>query len=521
MSQSSSPSLGALALAIACLSAACASPSVLPHDTRSLRTQAADAGAASIRVKPLDLSSGEVSLEFEATEAILALSNPTPDALSIHAAFEGTERPAAHREVASLENEALVECGTRPHRKLTSIKPRLSLRGMEEPAPAPTLASTMSFAIDGGEQDALIPVPLATRLYDGAHCVIYLDDRDAAWLSPEAADELGRIFDTRTYPTLTEAFGQEPPHPGDEFNFGQDKTVFVFSRALGEALPGSAGMVDMLDVLHPELVAQAGLHSNYAKMIYMLPSAISPMTPGTMAHEFVHVLFSMKRQAVYGALHGQGGEFGWDPSYYSDDQTFFSEKGMNEGLAELGKFLAGYSPDKLAIAIERIGRFLGNPQRFELLNFDGPAGSNYGGMGLFNTYAYGRSSAFPMNFLTAEATGSAAIAEAAGQDFDGLYRDFTLAMVLDGLGDAVPARYQIPMVNLHTTYDTGGGLMPLRGANDSTSPLVLNAPRPHGVRFTRVHFPKGKGKLTIRGDVQLKASLVLLDPARPQGFLEE
>ena len=512
--------LGALALAAACLTAACATPS-LP-ETRSRQLQALEAGDAAIQVKTLDLASGELSLEIAASEAILALTNPTDLTLNVQAIFEGTERAAA-RQVSALGHASLDECGLRPHRKLPAIKPRLSLRALEEPTPSHSFDATRSFVIGGDDLENPSPIPQARLVYDGAHCVIYLDDRDAAQLSPTDADALGKIFDTRTYPALTAAFGAEPEHPGDTFNFGEDRTVFLFSQALGTSLPGSAGMVDMLDFFHPDLLVDFGIHSNYAKMVYMLPSAISPMTPGTMAHEFVHVLFAMKRQATYGALHGhkEQSAFGWDPSYYLDDQTYFSEKGMNEGLAELGKFIAGYSPSDMPVAVERIGRFLGNPHLFDLLFFDGPAGSNYGGMGLFNSYVYGRNAAFPKNFLTAQGTGSAAIAEAAGIGFDGLYRDFTLAMVLDGLAAPVPNRYQIPMVNLHATYDLGFGLGPLRGANDGTAPVTLHAPRPHGVRFSRVQFPTGKGKLTISGDPQLKASLILLDPARPQGFLED
>lgn len=514
------PTLGALAVATAFLTASCATPSLL--DTRALRTQATDAGAASLRVKPLDLASGELSLEIEASEAILALTNPTGDALMLQAVFEGTER-AASQQVAALGGESLAECGMRPYRPLSGLRPRASLRALDDPAPARSLEKQMPFTFGGDPFDDLTTVPQATRLYDGEHCVIYLDDRDAQWLTREAAEELGRIFDTRTYDTLIAAFGPEAPPPGSDFNYGQDKTIFLFSQGLATSLPGSAGMVDMFDMFRPDLLADFGYHSNYAKMVYLLPNAIGPMTPGTMAHEFVHVLFSMQRQTTYGALHGmqEDSVLGEDPSYVMDDQTFFSEKGMNEGLAELGKFIAGYSPDENALAVERIGRFLGNPMRFDLLNFDGPAGSNYGGMALFNSYVYGRQPAFARNFLTASATGSAAIAEAAALDFEGLYRDFTLAMVLDGRGNHVPPRYQIPMVDLQKTYDLGTGLMPLRGANDSTAPVVLHAPGAHGVRFTRVRFPSGKGKLTIKGDARLKANLVLLDPARPQGFLED
>ena len=194
---------------------------------------------------------------------------------------------------------------------------------------------------------------------------------------------------------------------------------------------------------------------------------------------------------------------------------------MNEGLAELGKFLVGFSSEAHALNAQRIGYFLGNPQISDLLEFYGAAGSNYGEMGLFNSYLFGRDPSFARTFLTATATGSAAIAEAMGTDFPGLFRDFTLALALDGLSPAVPPRYQIPMIDLHKTYDAGTGLLPLRGANDSTAPLVLTAPRPHGVRFTRVRFPNGKGKLTINGDPQLKASLILLNPSRPQGFVED
>jgi hypothetical protein len=392
---------------------------------------------------------------------------------------------------------------------------------MEAPAAPRSLEATMSFTLGDVVPDSTYLVPQATRLYLGEHCAIYLDDRDTDWLTPQAAEELGRIFDTRSYPTLVETFGSEPHRADDDFNYGQDRTIFLFSREVAASNPGAAGMVDMLDTIRPELTAEMGMHSNYAKLVYMLPWAISPLTPGTMAHEFVHVLFSMKRQQAYGETHGEGGAFGTDLSYYMNDQLYFVEMGMNEGLAELGKFLVGYSPDAMPVNADRIGRFLGQPQLLDLLEFEGPAGTQYGGMSLFNSFLYGRNPAFPRNFLTAQATGSAAIAEAMGEDFGSLHRDFTLSLALDGLVPQVPARYQIPMINLHATYDTGTGLIPLRGANDTTAPLVLTAPRPQGSRFTRVRFPSGKGKLTISGSPQLKASLILLKPNRPQGFVED
>ncbi len=510
--------LRALALATACLTAACTAP-FTPQDTRSLKVQVTE--GTSIRLQALDLASGPVSLDLEASEAILALTNPTPETLTVQAAFEGTERPEAQRHVASLGGPPLAECGIRPYRPFASLAPRaprLPIRGMEAPAPSRALEATMSFILGGNESDTSIPVPQATLRYPGTHCAIYVDDRDAEALTPEDAEALGRIFDAQSYDRLVAAFGAEPPNPGDGFNFGQDKTIFLFTEALAESTPGSAGMVDMVDFHRPEVTAQAGLETNYAKMVYMLPSAMGPMTPGTMAHEFVHVLFALKRLTTYADVHAGGGGFGWNPAYYLDDTTYFAELGMNEGLAELGKFIAGYAPDDLGIAVERIGYFLGNPQLFDLLNFHGAAGANYGGMSLFNSYLYGLDPTFPQRFLTAEATGSEAIAEAMGKDFPGLYRDFTLAMALDGMSPLVPSRYQIPMVDLHKTYAVGAGLQPLRGANDSSAPLVLNAPRPHGVRFTRVRFPSGKGKLTLSGDPRLKASLIVLKEGNPPGF---
>ena len=515
MTTRKSPSLRALALAIACLTAACTAP-LSPQDSRALRTQAA--GGDSIRVKSLAVTPEGMTLDIEASEAILALTNPTSTPLSVRAHFDGTA-PASQRQVASLSKETHAECGFKPYRKL-KLPARPALRTLEEPQAPRELKDAMPFVLATLDQTGTLPVPQATRLYDGKHCVIYLDDRDAEWLSPEEAEELGRKFDNETYPTLTATFGAELPHPGDDFNYGQDRVIVLVTRELAGSLPNAAGMVDTLDFLHPALTAQYGVHSNYAKMIYLLPSA-SNLPAATMAHEFVHVLFAQHRLKTYGEHHGNGGTFGQDPSYYLDDQTLFSELPMNEGLAELGKFIAGYSPEATPVYADRIAKFLGNPQLYAFHQLHGPGGSNYGGMSLVNSFLYGRDAAFPRKFLTAEATASEAISEALGQDFTAFYRDFTLALALDGMSAQVPSRYQIPMVDLHATYQKETSLVPLRGANDSNAPLVLTAPRPYGVRFTRVRFPSGKGKLTISGSPELKASVILLDPSRPQGFVED
>lgn len=473
---------------------------------------------SSITIKPLVFDDKGVAVaDFEASEAILAsvnLGNP-PERFAY--AFRDAAQASTTATTQSLTGHSCASLATLDHLQGPLLPRRYRTQALT-PSVGDTLALWTTFLYP--EQTEI----QAKCAYVGQHCYILVDTRAESSALAASAAKLGEAFDNQIYPTDTQVFGADPPgRASDNFNGGQDRVFIVLSPDVGGADQTTLGVVTAVDLLAVE-------GSNYAKVLYLNSAIDLENALPTMAHEFTHILFNANRLVAHSRATGNYLPLGQDAGYINSS-AHQEEKWLNEGSAMLALLVNGYTPEAgTSLILEHLVGFLERPEDFDLTSFNqislqNPTGGpmdNYGGSALFMAYAHGLDPDFVKRVQTTTATGTAAVTAAMssnGRDFNQTLQDFSLALVLDGLSSKIPARYQIPYVNLQQDY---GFPYAFRGPNASTVPVGVLAPRRYGVRYTRVLFPNGKGHLQVgtSSPGTYRGNLILLRSAEEDTFTD-
>ena len=276
---------------------------------------------------------------------------------------------------------------------------------------------------DGDVASASNYLAVAGRLRAvGSRVQVYVDPDDRDAVGPELLRDVVETFDGRVFPLAARTIGQAQDVDGD----GRF-TVFLsgwLTRLAGgrHAVDGFVRCAD----LDPEMAAP---FSNHGDMMYLSTAmAPGPHLRTVMAHEYTHaVTFSARAFPRTGAgADGPGpDEEGW----------------LDEAIAHLVEDMHGFSRTNLDY---RVSAFLSQPERYRLVVDDYYAADlfrghgNRGGTYLFLRWCADRYGPGLLPALIAsDRRGVANLEAATGAAFEGLYRDWSVALYLTGFDPSV------------------------------------------------------------------------------------
>jgi immune inhibitor A len=353
-----------------------------------------------------------------------------------------------------------------PDLDLYALAQRLVLK-RQEPIPRLLPLPTESYKERDKDTFNVTDIP-AGRVYQVSatlhlitdHAYWYVDDH--ATFDTEALMDSAKVFEEKIHPRIT--------------------------KVLGSYTTSEAGGPARLSILHTPLQGVAGYyssgdqypvqvksHSNQRQMLYMDTSSIalgSDSYLGTLAHEFTHAI-----------------------QYWADPTE---DTWVNEGLAEFGRSIAGYSP-----AFE--ASFLSSPQTSLTVwpvSLGGTA-AHYGAASLFMDYLADRYGVESLRFLVEEPANSTRGVDAylrkvdAGKSFQNIFSDWIVANYLNDPAGGIFS-YQSRNVRI-----TGGEVVTATGTTTHQVPQ-------YGTVY--LDLSSLTPRITIRFLGQKDASLFAQDP---------
>ena len=384
-----------------------------------------------------------------ATVAPTPLSTPTPT--NIPTAVP-TSTPTA-------TPTPVVDRSLPPDRDLFALAQRLVLKSQDS---IPRVVNPEPVIYQEGRKDRFnVTEILARQVYQvtatlqlvSGHAYWYVDDN--VGFEMDALEESARVYEEEIYPRVTQVFGTEMVP-------GVDNDVHL--TILHTPLRGVAGYYSSVD----EYPTQVHRYSNQREMIYIDTSALalnSRSYLGTLAHEFTHAI-----------------QFRVDPT----EDTW-----INEGLAEMGRKIAGYTP------VFR-NSFLASPSVSLTLWPEVSTASipHYGGSSLFMDYLaqhYGTENLLLLLEEQADGTqGVEAYLATVGADksFRELFADWVVANYLD---DPEGGVYSYPAGDIRST------VLETIGAPMEVSDL---APQ-YGARYYDLRLEAPRVSVTFQGQREI------------------
>lgn len=343
---------------------------------------------------------------------------------------------------------------TPPNRDLYDLTQRLRSGGLPpigggSPAPAAHQVGDRQ-VFWAMNLDTYTPFTVTAVLrYAGAHTLFYFDE--SVPIDQGVVEQAARDFEERVYPVIRRYFGREPPRGLD----GDPRLTILHAR-----IPGVAGYFSAADG-YPKFINR---YSNERTMVYVNVDALRPGTQAylsVLAHEFTHAV----------QFHEHWAEDGW----------------IQEGLAELGSFLAGFQP-------RSADAFLADPdvQLNQWPEQPAAAGRNYGAAYLFFRYLFGHYGGFGriIDYMRQGGRGIGGInayLRPFGAEFEGVFLDWTVANLLGRRND----RYGYP------DYDAGVRTLTRLAPGDTYKGRVSQL----GARYFEISSP-GNYRLVFNGAVE-------------------
>jgi immune inhibitor A len=309
---------------------------------------------------------------------------------------------------------------TPPDRDLYALTQRLVLRFTE---PIPRVVNAQSPNYQQGRKDTFSVLNIVTNQVYPVSATLQLVTDHAYWymgddvaFSMQNLEKSARLYEERIRPRIVQVFGEELI-PGVD----NDTRLTI----LHAPLSGLAGYFSSTD----EYPTQVHPSSNQREIIYIDTSFLELNTReylGTLAHEFTHAV------------------------HFRADRT--EDTWVNEGLAEMGRELAGYRSSFRS-------SYLSSTQASLVLWSDNPSSNmpNYGGASLFMEYLaqqYGLDSLrLLMNEGADSIQGVQAYLEAveAQRDFRQVFADWIVANYLDDPDDTAYG-YVDQNIQVHGAY---------------------------------------------------------------------
>jgi hypothetical protein len=264
-------------------------------------------------------------------------------------------------------------------------------------------------------------LPVAGQLRAvGYRVQVYVDSRDVDVVRPEVLRDLVATFDDAVFPIAARTFGQARDVDGDG-RFTVLMSSWLTRLAGGRhAVDGFVRGADFDPRLGPPF-------GNRCDMMYLSTAlGAGPYLRTILAHEYTHaVTFSTKALSATGV--GSSGRVGVE-----------EEGWLDEALAHLVEDLHGFSRSNLDY---RVSAFLSQPEQYRLVVEDYYAADlfrshgNRGGTYLFLRWCVDR---FGPELIPAlirsDRRGTANLEFATGMTFADLYRQWSTALYLSGLG---------------------------------------------------------------------------------------
>ena len=355
-----------------------------------------------------------------------------------------------------------------PDRDLYALAQRLHLKSG---VPIPRVLNPIPVSYAEGREDTFFVIDTArqqvytvtaTLLLVSEHAYWYIDHRLPVAL--KALQEVARIFEAEIYPSVTRLFGTEAV-PGVD----NDRHLTI----LHTPLSGTAGYFSSSD----EYPTQVHRFSNQREMIYISTTGLSVGTDGylgTLAHELTHA------------------------TQWRGDPT--EETWINEGLAEIGKELAGYTSffQSAFLATPTVSLTLW-PQTASA------TAPHYGGASLFLSYLAQHHGGYQsLRLLQEQQTNGIRGVEAylqevkAGRSFRDVFADWVVANYLDDPGGGP---YSYPDRDVR---------VPVSHVVDEPRTIEAEVPQ-YGAAYIDLRLDDPKATISFRG--QKQTPLLPLDPA--------
>ena len=281
------------------------------------------------------------------------------------------------------------------------------------------------------------------------HAYWYVDDNVSFQM--EALEESAKIYEVDIYPRITRVFG-------NELVPGVDNDVHL--TILHTPLRGVAGYYSSID----EYPVQVHRFSNQREIIYIDTTALalnSTSYLGTLAHEFIHAI------------------------QFRADHT--EDSWINEGLAEFGRRVAGYSPAFQTTFLAFPGVSLTNWPEVST-----GSANHYGGASLFMDYLAQQYGTESLRLLMEEpADGILGVnaylaAVRADKSFSELFADWLIANYLDDPRGGV---YSYPEYTVQT---------PVAEIMEAPGKVTDKVPQ-HSARYYDLRFEASSVKVTFQG----------------------
>ncbi len=274
---------------------------------------------------------------------------------------------------------------------------------------------------DGDVASASNYLPVAGELRAvGYRVQVYVDSRDVEAVGPDVLRDLVATFDDEVFPTAARTFGQARDVDGDG-RFTVLMSSWLTRLAGGRhAVDGFVRGADFDPRLGPPF-------GNRCDMMY-LSTALGqgPHLRTILAHEYTHAV-TLSTKATATLAGGSSGRLGVE-----------EEGWLDEALAHLVEDMHGFSRSNLDY---RVSAFLSQPERYRLVVEDYYAADlfrshgNRGGTYLFLRWCVDRfGPALIPALIRSDRRGTANLEFATGTTFADLYRQWSTALYLSGLG---------------------------------------------------------------------------------------
>lgn len=286
----------------------------------------------------------------------------------------------------------------------------------------------------------------AALQYDGRRALVYADNANpAGGFTPAQYEAFGVQFDDMIFPTDSMFFGEPTDIDGD------NKVVILFTGAVNEITPdGKAqteGFVSGFFLLNDLLpgVFKAGT-SNAREIFYvMVPdpggvlgnpfsqTLVSDVIPGTLAHEFEHMVSDGYRVLIFG-----GGT----------NIAFRQDLWLEEGMAHMAEDLNGFDRQNLL----RGALYLDDPGAVPMIS-GGDTLERRGGTFLLLRYLGDRyGDHIYRQILQSTCRGTTCIDNVTGRGFFAGFADFLAALYLDDRGITSDPRYEFTSLNIQNDF---------------------------------------------------------------------